>query len=399
MRISRKMNKDRAIIILDRCIENLLYLLIFFIPISKAAISIIFGIAMFLFIIKKILNPDFRFAKNHAHLFLALFFGFCALSLFNSGIYLQKGLRALFGKWLEYIFIFILAEDTLNTRQRLKNAVVIFLSISGLVAVDGIYQKFSGVDFFRGRHLVDARPTAGFENQNSLAAYLVPGLILATTLLFYRELKAKYKYVLIFLSVSLGVALILTFTRSAWLSFIAGSVFWIFLSRNFKKGLIPMAIFIIILVSVPALRGRAMVTFKPGWDSDRFALMHTAWGMIKDSPFLGKGLGTFMDYFRQYATIEGVYYAHNCYLQIWAEAGIFSLLSFLLFTGTILIRGIKKFARHPDYLLLGMLCIFFALMVNIFFDNHLYSLQLKALFWFILGLTCAATRLSIDVTK
>jgi hypothetical protein len=68
------MNKEKAATLLDRCLEWLLYLLILLIPVSKAAIEIIFTMAMFVFAAKKILEPDFRFLKNRTHIFLFLFF-------------------------------------------------------------------------------------------------------------------------------------------------------------------------------------------------------------------------------------------------------------------------------------------------------------------------------------
>ena len=117
--------------------------------------------------------------------------------------------------------------------------------------------------------------------------------------------------------------------------------------------------------------------------------------MIKENPFLGKGIGTFMDYFPKYTQNLGAQYAHNCFLQIWAETGIFSLLSFLLFAGSILLRGIRYLWTVPVRgfpFLIGLISSFFAFLVGSFFETHLYSLQLSVLFWFIGGWLLALTK-------
>ena len=389
------MTKEKAVVILDKSIEYLLYLMIFFIPISIAAIEIIFTISFFLFLFKKILNPDFNFFKNPTHIFLLLFFGFCALSLFNSGIYFAKSLKALLAKWSEYILIFILVEDTLNTSRKVRNAITIIFLTAGLISLDALFQQFKGIDFIRyhplHRQLHRAYVTASFENQNGLAAYLLPSIILVNILLFFqliREKKYYNTYLLFSLYLLSTTVFILTESRGAWLGFILGLFLWAFLSRD-KKILLSICIFIIILILMPASKIRITETFKPAGDSGRFAIWHSGIAMIKENPFLGKGLGTYMDHFRRYATIPGVYYAHNCYLQIWAEAGILSLLSFIFFVGSILYKGIRAFKNSSDILLGGVICVIIGLLFHMFFEVHLYSLQLATLSWFMLGLTMA----------
>jgi O-antigen ligase len=92
-----------------------------------------------------------------------------------------------------------------------------------------------------------------------------------------------------------------------------------------------------------------------------------------------------MSYFAKYIPNLGVMYAHNCYLQIWAEAGIFTLLSFLAFLVILLIKGIRAFRKNKSFILLGLICGILGFAVHSFFDTHLYSLQLSALFWLMSG--------------
>jgi len=74
-----------------------------------------------------------------------------------------------------------------------------------------------------------------------------------------------------------------------------------------------------------------------GGDYSRLALMHSAWLMIQDHPWLGTGLGSFRLLYPQYryATETGTAggWVHNDYLQLWLEAGLPMLL---LLTGLAL---------------------------------------------------------------
>ncbi|MBU4251620.1 MAG: O-antigen ligase family protein [Candidatus Omnitrophica bacterium] len=146
------------------------------------------------------------------------------------------------------------------------------------------------------------------------------------------------------------------------------------------------------LFFVPLI-GLALFFYQNRKASYRFTLFHGAWGMIKEHPLLGKGIGTFMDYCAFYTNKPGVFYAHNCFLQIWAESGIFSLLCFLLFVGYVFYRSIKVSLRIPRslnyFVLIGLTAGLLGFLVHSFFEVHLYSFQLSFLFWVVLGLTVA----------
>ena len=113
--------KDKILKFLEYSSEYSLYGLIIFIPISNAAIESFFGFMFLFFVLKKIINPDFKFLKSSTHIFLLFFIFFMGLSLLNSGFYLARSLTSLFLKWLEYIFIFIIVQDTLNNSKKIRN--------------------------------------------------------------------------------------------------------------------------------------------------------------------------------------------------------------------------------------------------------------------------------------
>jgi O-antigen ligase len=388
--------------------QYFLFGLILFIPIGNAGVETCFGFILVCFLIKKIIRPDFAFLKKPEHALLLIFFIFCGLSMVNSGPYIKKSLIALFLKWLKYIGVFLIAQDFLSTDKYLKRALVAVLIVAGIIGIDAIAQFFIGFDLFRhSPAFVVSIPngtacrglTASFKHYNGFGAYLTVVLSLAIALLFSpKKLNLpKPKQVLLFLlNGLLAVCLLLAGSRGAWLGFICGLTLMILLCRQYKRLILLTGSFIGALIVFPALRERIFSILRPEGDSLRFGVWRAAFRLIRENPFLGKGIGTFMAYYRQQRPDISPVYAHNCYLQIWAETGIFSLLTFILFLSLILYKGIKAYRKKTNPLLLGLICGLFGFLVHCFFDSHLYSLQLAFLFWLMLGSLVAATRLTVD---
>ena len=384
------MTKQKIKDIADIVLEYALYGMLFFIPISIAAIEAMAGIAFTAFIVKKIIDPDFSFLKDHLYLVLLVFFFFNALSLMNSGPYLVKSLKALFFKWFEFMLIFMLASEGLNIRRRMRNMIIVAMFSVGLLSFDGIFQQLTGIDFIRKNLLsTTGYITAAFKNQNSYAPYLALMLLILLSLVSIPGLKIYRKAGLLVLIALSGTCLLLANCRGAWLGFLIGLLLYFILSRNYRISLIFFFIFMTAALLIPSVRVRIFNSLIYKGDGDRIALLRSTWAMIKDNPLLGKGLGTYMDYFPHYSTMKVTYYAHNSLMQMWAEAGIFTLLSFLVFVGMLFVRGVKAFNRNKDFVLLGVLCGLLAFMAHSLFDNHLYALQLRALFWFMSGVLLA----------
>lgn len=383
--------KEKILQGLDRGIEYSLYGILFFVPISKAGPEIFFSFAILFFIINKILKPDFKFFRSPIYLFLALFIGFSALSLINSGPYLKKSFITIFFKWSKYILLFIMTSQHLSTSKRIRNATLIFLFVSGLVAIDGLFQFFTGIDFLRHKPIIQTTEqlraiSASFPHYNDFGAYLIVPLSLISALLVSGKLKKGYNFAILILVIVLIPTFLLTYSRGSWLGFISAVMLMFILSPKPKGFILLFVISAIFVAIIPGIYERLLWALKGGVDNTgRFMLWKAAIDMIKENPFLGKGIGTFMDYCPKYAPNQ-YQYAHNCYLQIWAETGIFSLISFLGFLVFLLSSGIKTFLKNKSFLLLGLICGVFGFLVHSFLDTDLYSLQLSFLFWTIAGI-------------
>jgi O-antigen ligase len=367
---------------------------LFFIPISNALIDSFFGFALMGFIGKKIIKPDFQWLKSRQNIFLVLFFIFMSFSLVNSGQYLEKSLIALFLKWGKFIVLSLIVQDSISRRKDLLIFVCIFLFSAGLAAVSGLVQFLGGVDFLRGREIMIMKGnmraiTSSFSHCNGFGAYLIiPFAISISFLKSSRSHKIRVYVFMLILAVILLFCIFHTYSRGAWIGVLAALIAMVLISR--RMTIVSVAIiFAIVLFFIPEFRNILFSIFQSGGDSDRFKYWQVAVTMFKENPFLGKGLGTFMAYFSKYLPNLFPAYAHNCFLQILAESGIFSLITFLSFVSLVIYSGIKQFFYNRDPVLLGGLCGLIGFLAHSFFEVSLYSLPLATLFWVWIGIVSA----------
>lgn len=375
-----------------------LYGLLFFLAISNALVESFVGVVLLGFVGRKIIKPDFKFLKFWPNIFLLLFLFFSAISLFNSGTYLKISLNALFGKWMQYLGICIIIQDNVYEKKIIKRAMYIFLCGASLAVLSGLSQYFFGIEFLRNKGVSDMvqgmRPvTSSFSHYNSFAGYLVVVILLTITLLLEKNFFNLKAISLLILSIVSSAAILLTCSRGSWIAFVCTFVFLMFISRRNLIWLAPvfLLVFYIFLLFQP-LHERFLFSFSSTGDNDRFRYWLVAWKMINEHPFLGIGVGTFMANFSKYIKDYNASYAHNCYLQIWAETGIFSLISFMVFIVSLIYLSIKKFFASKDFLLLGLLTGAVGFLIHSFFEVNFYSLRLAILFWIWIGLIAGRTQ-------
>ncbi|MFA7254815.1 MAG: O-antigen ligase family protein [Candidatus Omnitrophota bacterium] len=296
--------------------------------------------------------------------------------------------------------VFLFVREMLTSPVKLRRTGWVILTVAAILGIDGLVQFFTGHDFFYARPLQPGfnyqAITATFKNSNNLASYL--GLVTPVALaMAVTATTQKARWAFGMLTIILGACLLLTFSRGAWIGFLCGLLFMILISRRWKVLLPALLLFVmaILLNSSLATRAIPVLSLATGQQtagfSERSEILGIGFQLIRENPFLGKGLGTFMDYCGQRAVNTHTDYAHNCYLQIWAESGIFSLIAFLLFIGTLLGKGVQVFKKDGRPLLLGLLGGIFAFLIHSFFDTQLYSVAQSFLFWSMLGILAAAS--------
>jgi O-antigen ligase len=182
---------------------------------------------------------------------------------------------------------------------------------------------------------------------NDAGAYLSLVLALAVSVLF-SEAARRYKWLAGAVLGFAGAALILTFSRGAWISlFLAIALFFPLLMR--RKGAsvkAPIATLAILLMSCLPFRNAIetrLLADDNGSAESRIPLMNLAFRIIVDNPVLGVGSNNFSTVMDSYLTSEFrngfLYTVHNKYLLVWAELGLGGLLAYLAFLLGVLRKG------------------------------------------------------------
>jgi len=362
---------------------------------------------------------------------------FLALAFFISVLFSQYhklSLFAFFGKFVKCVFLYFGFIEAFSNEKRIWIFLNIFLFSAFIVSLSGIFQHYSGKDFLKG-HLVGTenststgRISSSFFSANGLGAYLIPAIALTTNLLF-AVLKRRKSWVSpVVLTLFLGLLLTClcwTYSRSSWVGFLV--VLFVTVGIDWRKIFFTLPLLLIfVLLFLPSLnnaRHLQLISDKgqrivPGLEnnvhkthsynkvelfllhggSGRFSYWEKAIKVIHSSPIYGTGLNTYSRIIRRDPDSNLWAYAHNSYLQLTAETGLLGLSCFLWMLFVLLWYGFNFCKQINDSwqltILQGILSGLIGFLVQSFFDNTFYTVQLGVLMWLIFGLTVALTRLN-----
>jgi O-antigen ligase len=383
-----------------------------------------------------VLRRRINLAHTALNLPLALFISAGALSLLGADS-LRFGIIEII-KWLELALIMLIVVDIGTTWYRQdRNTIVVSplrfgidirwivaaLLIAGLSqAIVGIWQfglRGSGPDhflilerFYRAfGTFQQPNPYGGFMGITaSLAIGVTVGLVVDLFTRRNKPLTWKYSDWLWLLFVGsvaaiTSTALIMSWSRGAWLGFAAAmAVLIFFLPRRRLFGLLLLLLLLLTtLVAfqvdlVPAtissrlssfaadldirdVRG-VQVTIENFADIERLAHWQSGIDMARDNLFLGVGFGNYEPAYDEYGLLNWPHplgHAHNYYLNLLAESGGIGLLTYIALWLVILIQAMKLL-RTSSWLrrgmALGLLAAWVALSVHHLVDklyvNNMY---------------------------
>lgn len=275
------------------------------------------------------------------------------------------------------LIYFAAALAFINTTRRLQTVSTTVIVLGFAMAVVGIIQYLSG----EGKALwlresPQALPFASFINRHHFGALMEMTLGLALGQLYTGAVKSEKRALYVFAVIVMGVALVLTSSRGALLSFGALLMFLtmavliyrqkissknkaengaqkLLLSNSYAVLLSGGALILIILGAVMLLGGDSPLLRSIGAtggagdiSSGRLQFWQTTLKMIGDFPILGVGLNAFGVAYTRYDLMNGYFrleQAHNEYLQIFAEAGIIGLILVLAFIFFLFRQGWRVF--------------------------------------------------------
>jgi len=371
--------------------------------VSNAFTSIGTGLFLLAWVLKKAILDKSRPSFDNISILLAAYFLWAAVSFFNTAN-LWVSIGGLL-KIIKYLLIFLAASDFIENKPAEKKAVLIFLGVGFVAALDGIFQHIAGFDFFRF-HMMDRldslyRNTAAFHTPNDFAGYLILTIPIFLGGLLFSKNSVQNKILLAIPLSALLFCLYRTGSRGAWLAFIAGIFLLSFLTKKRRVLVILLLVLFVGLALSPVILERAKGLFNTNDSTtwERLKLWQGAVSMIKAHPVLGHGINTYNINFPKYRPTDYLpdnRYAHNCYLQMAAEIGVVGAGIFLLFLVFGVMRAVQKVRALDDswlkYSLLGMAAGIVAFLFHSAIDTDLYSMRLGTLFWLSFGLLIAGGR-------
>lgn len=371
--------------------EFFLYVLIFGITFSNAAVESSIGFILFFFIIKRILAKNIKPPKTRLNFILCVFFTVIFISFLRSA-YFNESVRGMV-RALKYILLYFALVDLFDgDGARIKRFFWVSVFISGFTFLNGIFQSIFGFDFMRHRALEKldylSRIKASFVHPNDFGTYIIS--VLPLSLAFFSNCLCRKKKAFLIMICILGFyCLLKTSSRGAWLGFLVAIFVYFFYHKKKISLAIPIVILLCIII-FPHGFGRLVNSFKLESNTlwERTQLWKGTWNMVKEHPLAGFGINTFSNYFPKYKPPEywDLRYTHNSYLQMWSETGIIGLLAFMAMIFAVLrisLRNLRDKIKHglEGFIFLGALTGYIGFIIHAAVDTSLYSLVLITQFW------------------
>lgn len=305
----------------------------------------------------------------------------------------------------------LLLSSAIRTRRQLKTLLLVLLAGLTLCALYGCYQRVVGVAVVASQvdytlelnQGIPGRIYSFFDNPNNFAEILV--MLVPLYLAFLCIVKGWRKWIVLLCMAPALWAMMQTYSRSGWIGLALATL--IFLAfQNWR--LIPVCL-LLILVSLPFLPQTVInrvLSIGNSNDSStmyRFQIYKTLWPMFRDVWISGAGLGsdTVKEVIQTYPTemLNGAYpiHSHNTYLQLWLEAGILAPIAYL--GGTFYqmkqgIREMKRCSKELKYIISASIGGLVGVMVIAMAEYTWFYPRVMFLFWFLLGILMAATKLA-----
>jgi len=264
-----------------------------------------------------------------------------------------------------------IAIDLLETPERAR-AIYLALGANGVVlSLIGFWQFSHGGDDLENRIKGPLSHYMTFSGLTMIAGCVLLGFALEET--------GRWRRVGLVAILPLA-AMLLTFTRNAYVGTLFAVVLYLVLRR--PRGLILLlpVLALIFLLSPSPIRARivSIASLQDITNRDRISMLHAGARMIRDSPLFGIGPEMVKAYYPLYRDRDAaqwhVPHLHNNALQLAAASGIFAAAAYLALMGLFLARTIYLLRREsrppPAALLAGALMAGVALFVAGFFEYN-----------------------------
>ena len=303
-----------------------------------------------------------------------------------------------------FMSAYFVIKNIISSPYLVRRCLYSLVISSMLVSVYGIYQNYFGELSVKWQDItvfadIRGRVVSAFDNPNVLGEFLI--LIFPVTLALMATAKKANERFFLFVSALLSCfCLVFTWSRGAWIACAITTVLFLCVSSKyfFTAGILsaPIIGMLAFLQSDSAVI-RRITSFGDTSTSYRVNIWKGVLRMLEDVGFFGIGIGeeAFSKVYPIYALsgIEAAPHAHNLYLQISVEMGVFALIFFLIFVFLFMqfsFSFVKNaMSRSNKMLCMGIFCGAAALLLQGFTDYVWYNYRIFLLFWIIIGLGVA----------
>ena len=364
-------------------------------------------ILLILFIIKIIIEPAKSIDIFHLDFSLVLFFATITLATVTS-LFPRESINYFIYYLISFITVIIIISS-IDSTDELNRLIELLLMGTFLTVLYGIWQwKVVGIEVnpsltdLTVNQSMSGRVFSTMGNPNIYGELLVLTMPFLGTVFFNSKSWWKKAFILC-ISLPIVVILLKTGSRSAWVSFAFAMFIFVFFKN---KKLLPFMILIGILcipILPQSIYRRILTIFNPNDSSIKYRkqILEPAIPMLKNYWLGGVGLGNqvFNTIYKRYKSfaLKTVAHTHNLYLQLWLEAGILALGSFIL----LIFRLFKKsmvliFNKKDDSInniLIACISGIGGLMVMGFADHVWFYNRILFLFFIVVGICLCGLKL------
>lgn len=223
-----------------------------------------------------------------------------------------------------------------SVRGTARAAFTVLLALALFQSLHGLAQYA-----FLGGDDIERRISGTTAHVMTYSGILVPLSLVAIRMAGTRRLAALA-------AVASSLALILTFTRGAWLGWLAGIVVLVLLWRpRVLAWMVPVLILAITFAPMPIF-ARLVSSFDFTQTSvlDRIRMAQAGVEMIRDQPVLGVGPGNVKEIYPLYRLPDAPRFRpahlHNNIIQLWAERGIMALFAYFALQAEFLRAAFRR---------------------------------------------------------
>ncbi|MEP6993312.1 MAG: O-antigen ligase family protein [Acidobacteriota bacterium] len=322
----------------------LLILFAFLTPAISAA-YIVFGLLAVAWVIQASREGRLRDSLRSPYVFLAGLFAM--FTLLSAAFSRDPSMSSRHLGGLSLLLLLPLTMDTTDTLRRARTLALALSASGGVLAVLGVWQFVHGGNDLENRIRGTLSHYMTFSGLAMIAACLLLGFAL--------EGRGAWRLVGLLGVVPLA-AVLLTFTRGAYVGMVAASLLLLGVRR--PRGLLWLApaLVLVFFLAPPEIRGRirSIADLSDRTNRDRIAMVHAGARMVADDPLFGLGPDMVERYYPLYRDADAprwrVPHLHNNALQIAASSGILAAGAYLALMGLFLARTIVllKNERQPQ---------------------------------------------------